>query len=267
MPFSAVERIALDAREHADGQTALFTLSQLLGITPLRKGWHGAQPTLPLDHPALLIPLGQRHVGVLVDEVIGEREIVVKPLPAHLRRPGIRGATITPIGELLLLLDLPELAHRALGSAVLQPLAHSGTQKEGHMQKDHIPEQAASSPVILVVDDSLSMRRTLEFQLTRAGYRVTTAKDGLEALEVLAKSRPNAILLDIEMPRMDGYELLARLRSQAEFKQLPVAMLTSRAANIHRQHALDLGANAYLVKPYPHDQLLSTVADLVKQAP
>ena len=128
-------------------------------------------------------------------------------------------------------------------------------------------ETASSSPVVLVVDDSLSMRRTLEFQLTRAGYRVTTAKDGLEALEVLAKSRPNAILLDIEMPRMDGYELLARLRSQAEFKQLPVAMLTSRAANIHRQHALDLGANAYLVKPYPHDQLLSTVAELVKQSP
>ncbi|HEY7126304.1 MAG TPA: response regulator [Ktedonobacterales bacterium] len=262
VPFSAVERIALQASDQTDGQTALFTLSQLLGMAPLRKGLHGAPPALPLDHPALLIPLGQRHVGVLVDEVIGEREIVIKPLPAHLRRPGIRGATITPIGELLLLLDLPELAHRALGSAALQPLAHSGTQKEGHMS-----DQSSSNPVILIVDDSLSMRRTLEFQLTRAGYRVTTAKDGLEALEVLAKSRPNAILLDIEMPRMDGYELLARLRSQAEFKQLPVAMLTSRAANIHRQHALDLGANAYLVKPYPHDQLLSTVADLVKQSP
>lgn len=265
VPFSAVERIALQASDHADGQTTLFTLNQLLGMAPLHKMENGAEPALPLHQPALLIPLAQRHVGVLVDEVRGEREIVIKPLPAHLRRPGIRGATITPTGELLLLLDLPELAYRALGSAALQPLrrsdTHSDTHKEGQMS-----EATSSSPIILVVDDSLSMRRTLEFQLTRAGYRVTTARDGLEALEVLAKSRPDAILLDIEMPRMDGYELLARLRSKAEYKQLPVAMLTSRAANIHRQHALDLGANAYLVKPYPHDQLLSAVAELVKQS-
>ncbi len=269
VPFSAVERIALQASDHADGQTTLFSLHQLLGMAPLEKPTPSAPPALPLHQPALLIPLAQRHVGVLVDEVRGEREIVIKPLPAHLRRPGIRGATITPTGELLLLLDLPELAYRALGSAALQPLpqsdmpsdTHSDTHKEGQMS-----EATSSSPIILVVDDSLSMRRTLEFQLTRAGYRVTTARDGLEALEVLAKSRPDAILLDIEMPRMDGYELLARLRSKAEYKQLPVAILTSRAANIHRQHALDLGANAYLVKPYPHDQLLSTVADLVKLA-
>jgi chemotaxis protein histidine kinase CheA/ActR/RegA family two-component response regulator len=261
VPFNAVERIALQAQDHADGQTTLFTLNQLLGMAPLRTGENSTQTPLPLHHPALLIPVGQRPVCVLVNEVLGEREIVVKPLPAHLRRPGIRGATMTPTGELLLLLDLPELAHRALGSAALQPLPRSSTQQE-----DHMSDNTSSSPLILIVDDSLSMRRTLEFQLTRAGYRVTTARDGLEALEVLAKSRPNAVLLDIEMPRMDGYELLARLRSQAEFKQLPIAMLTSRAANIHRQHALDLGANAYLVKPYPHDQLLSTVADLVKHA-
>jgi chemosensory pili system protein ChpA (sensor histidine kinase/response regulator) len=261
VPFSAVERIALQASDHADGQTVLFTLGQLLGMAPLHASITSTQTALPLHQPALLIPLGQRHAGVLVEEVLGEREIVIKPLPAHLRRPGIRGATITPTGELLLLLDVPELAHRALGNATSQPLSQGGAQKEGHMN-----DNASSSPVILVVDDSLSMRRTLEFQLTRAGYRVITARDGLEALEVLAKSRPNAVLLDIEMPHMDGYELLARLRSQAEFKHLPVAMLTSRAADIHREHALNLGANAYLVKPYPHDQLLSTVAGLVQQS-
>ena len=126
-------------------------------------------------------------------------------------------------------------------------------------------EKTLASPVVMVVDDSLSMRRTLELQLTRAGYQVITAKDGQEALELLAGSQPNLLLLDIEMPRLDGYELLARLRRQGPFKHLPVAMLTSRAADIHRRHALELGADAYLVKPCPHDLLLGTVAELVKR--
>ena len=120
---------------------------------------------------------------------------------------------------------------------------------------------------MLVVDDSQAMRRTLEFQLTRAGYHVLAAKDGVDALEVITqKQRPNLVLLDIEMPRMDGYEVLSTLRSQRQYRALPIVMLTSRAADKHRYHAMELGANAYLVKPCPHDELLYTIAKLTTQA-
>jgi chemotaxis protein histidine kinase CheA/CheY-like chemotaxis protein len=117
---------------------------------------------------------------------------------------------------------------------------------------------------VLVVDDSPSVRRVVSNMLKAHGWEVQTARDGVEALEVIARQMPAAVLLDIEMPRMDGYELMATVRSQEQYRHLPLIVLTSRAATKHQQRALQLGADAYVVKPYQDEELLSTIAALVQ---
>jgi CheY-like chemotaxis protein len=116
---------------------------------------------------------------------------------------------------------------------------------------------------ILVVDDSPSVRRVVSGMLKNAGWAVQTARDGVEALEVIGRERPAAVLLDIEMPRMDGYELMATIRAQDAYRNLPLIVLTSRAATKHQQRADQLGADAYIVKPYQDEQLLSTLNALI----
>ncbi|HEU5369536.1 MAG TPA: response regulator, partial [Ktedonobacterales bacterium] len=258
VPMSAIARIWQPDDTQTPQNTTFFSLSDVLGIGA-QSAIEGADETkMAAPKAALIVPLRQRQIGVYVDEVLSDREVVVKPLPPHLRRRGVRGVILNPTGELLLLLDLPELAHRAVGSVVAERLTAARSE----------PAPAApitTGPRVLVVDDSLFMRRTLELQLTRAGYQVRAAKDGMEALHLITEERPHLVLLDIEMPQLDGYGLLGILRGQHQFSSLPVAILTSRAADIHRQHAMDLGANAYLVKPCPHDILLQTVAELANQ--
>ncbi len=250
VPMSSVAHIWQPDDNQTPDTTAFFHLSEVLGAPRPTNADAEAAPKA-----ALIFPLRQRQIGVYVDEVLTDREVVIKPLPPHLRRQGVRGVTLTPTGELLLLLDLPELAHRALSGEQARRVA-------GPPQKSAPATPTTTGPKVLVVDDSLFMRRTMETQLTRAGYRVRSARDGLEALELISEDPPELVLLDIEMPQLDGYGVLGMLRNQPRLSRIPVAVLTSRAADKYRQHALNLGARAYLVKPCPHDILLQTVAEL-----
>ncbi len=264
-PLMTVERILRQKDLPQQQETiGFFTLNELFNETLTDALASGQSETGAVSggQAALIISLGHRQIGIFVDEVIGEREAVVKRLPPYLRRRGVRGVTPGPQGELLLLLDLPELVYHALGDSHAAQAPAASTASESAPA----PVESSAGSEVLVVDDSLFMRRTLEAQLTRAGYQVTAAKDGIEALQSILKRAPSLVLLDIEMPRLDGYELLRVLRSRAQFKGLPVAMLTSRAAERHREHALELGANAYLVKPCPQDMLLQTIAGLVNRA-
>jgi chemosensory pili system protein ChpA (sensor histidine kinase/response regulator) len=120
--------------------------------------------------------------------------------------------------------------------------------------------------MVMVVDDSVTVRRVTQRLLVREGYRVVTAKDGLDALERLAEERPAVLLSDIEMPRMDGFDLLRNVRADARLAGLPVIMITSRTAQKHRDHATELGADHYLGKPYAEDELLSLIAIHVARA-
>ena len=258
VPMSSVARIWQPDDKHVPNNTVFFSLSDVLGTTsrPATEEEEAAPKASP--RAALIVPLRQRQVGVYVDEVLTDREVVIKPLPPHLRRRGVRGVTLNPTGELLLLLDLPELAHRAADGAMTERFARTPDEPAP-------ATPTTTGPKVLVVDDSLFMRRTLELQLTRAGYRVKSAKDGMEALHLIMEDRPHLVLLDIEMPQLDGYGVLSMMRGQPQLSGIPVAVLTSRAADQYRQHAMNLGAKAYLVKPCPHDILLQTVADLTKQ--
>ena len=258
VPMSSVARIWQPDDKHVPKNTVFFSLSDVLGTTsrPATEEEEAAYKASP--RAALIVPLRQRQVGVYVDEVLTDREVVIKPLPPHLRRRGVRGVTLNPTGELLLLLDLPELAHRAADGAMTERFARTS---DGPAPVT----PSTTGPKVLVVDDSLFMRRTLELQLTRAGYQVKSAKDGMEALHLIMEDRPHLMLLDIEMPQLDGYGVLSMMRGQPQLSSIPVAVLTSRAADQYRQHAMNLGAKAYLVKPCPHDILLQTVADLTSQ--
>jgi chemosensory pili system protein ChpA (sensor histidine kinase/response regulator) len=131
-----------------------------------------------------------------------------------------------------------------------------------------VPAASASGqvPLVLVVDDSITVRRVTQRLLQREGYRVVLAADGLQALERLQEERPTVVLSDIEMPRMDGFDLARNIRSDAALRDLPIIMITSRIAQKHREHAMELGVNHYLGKPYSDDELLSLIQHYAKLA-
>lgn len=248
--------------------------------------------------PVLLLNTGQpgrpgaNRWALLVDAIVGRQEIVAKSLGPHLREvPSITGATVLGNGQVLLILDpLVLLSHPLRVGTVMPAIPPSGAAPvpgvvrtptdpqilpRGVRAEIGSPRPARpigatdprSLPYLLVVDDSPSVRRVVSNTLKEAGWDVVTARDGAEALEIVAKRAPAAILLDIEMPRMDGYELMATLRAQPAFAHTPLIVLTSRSATKHQQRALQLGADAYVVKPYPEEQLLATIHQLVAIRP
>jgi chemosensory pili system protein ChpA (sensor histidine kinase/response regulator) len=213
------------------------------------------QETATRTPVAVLRQLDQ-YLAIELDAVIGHREVVVKNLGPQLAKvPGIAGATVLGDGRITLIINplpLPDfVAAHASMSANVNPAEVSTHQ----------------APRILVVDDSLTVRRASQRLLERHGYAVTLARDGLDALEQLRLNTPAAVLLDIEMPRMDGFELLTALRDDARWRALPVAMITSRTAERHRDHAMKLGATAYLGKPFVEEELLGLLAQWLAAMP
>lgn len=222
----------------------VFALAELLGIE-----YEVRDPQM-----TLLAEVGRRRVALLVDGVHEDLEVAVQALPLHLKRRALRGASVTANGQLLLLLDLPELVAGTLDGARTQPRLRA------------LPALPVSlAPRVLIVDDSVSIRRTLEHTLQRSGFEVQVARDGIEALELMLHSVPRVMILDIEMPRIDGFELLSIVRESPRFAGVRVVMLTSRAAEKHREHARTLGAEAYLVKPCPQETLVATVRSLLTE--
>jgi chemosensory pili system protein ChpA (sensor histidine kinase/response regulator) len=203
----------------------------------------------------VFVQRGDERLALWVEGIAGRQELTAKPTGPFLRRiAGMLGAVLLPDGEIALVLQPTALLQTARAAAVT-PVATAATE-------DAPPHEAPtpSPPLILVVDDSLTVRRLTQRLLERAGYRVALAKDGQEALETLETVSPDAILSDIEMPRMDGFELLRHLRARPETRATPVIMITSRLADKHRTHAFELGANEYLGKPYQEETLLALLA-------
>jgi len=193
--------------------------------------------------------------------VLGNQEVVVKNLGPQLARlPGLAGMTLLASGAVALIYNPVALA-TLYDDAVRERL------RAGHDGGDK-PQAAAAplAPLVLVVDDSLTVRRVTQRLLVREGYRVTTAKDGLDALERLGEEKPAVVLSDIEMPRMDGFDLVRNLRADPKLADLAVIMITSRIAQKHRDYAAELGVDHYLGKPYSEDELLSLVARYAQNA-
>jgi chemosensory pili system protein ChpA (sensor histidine kinase/response regulator) len=201
-----------------------------------------------------------QRVAIHVDEVVGEQEAVVKHLGPQLSRlPGLAGLTLLPSGRVTAIYNVVILAQHYGAHARQRVQALLEALPPGAPLAIPKPE-APRTPLVLVVDDSLTVRRVTQRLLQRQDYRVSLAKDGLEALERLAEEKPDVVLSDIEMPRMDGFDLVRRMRSRAEWLGLPVVMITSRIAQKHRDLAHELGVRHYLGKPYSEEELLSVVA-------
>ncbi|PZO65722.1 MAG: hybrid sensor histidine kinase/response regulator [Pseudoxanthomonas suwonensis] len=217
-------------------------LGQLVGHPPARAEGQ-------LQMPLLLIRAGDLRAAVSVDQVLGNREIVVKPLgPQVASVPGIFGATIMGDGSVVVILDVAPLVRR----------------QTAHQRVVATPVAVESRvPLVMVVDDSITMRKVSGRVLERHNYEVVTAKDGVDALERLEERLPDLMLLDIEMPRMDGYELATRMRADVRMRNIPIIMITSRTGEKHRQRAFEIGVERYLGKPYQEAELMRNVNELL----
>jgi chemosensory pili system protein ChpA (sensor histidine kinase/response regulator) len=201
-------------------------------------------------HPVLLLRAGAESVALLVDEMIGNQEVVVKNIGPQLARvPGVTGATVLGTGEIVLILNPVQLAQAP------RPQMRSAAQSPAKAE--------AVRPRVMVVDDSLTVRKITGRLLAREGYEVLVAKDGVEALEQLSGALPDVMLVDVEMPRMDGFDLTRNVRGDERLKAVPIIMITSRTADKHRSYAAEIGVNVFLGKPYQEDELLGHIAGFV----
>jgi chemosensory pili system protein ChpA (sensor histidine kinase/response regulator) len=220
----------------------------------------------------VIVKVAGRHVGVVVEEVLGKDEIVIKNLGDYLRRVKLfPGTTIASDGSLILLIDLNRLVNadtaerHALPAS--SPAARVFAPGAAAVAAGSIPSEAVDAiendRVVVVADDSISVRKFVGRMLEKAGYRVKLASDGLEASEVVAQVGCHLVVTDLEMPRMNGYELMAHLRQNPTTRKIPVLVVTSRAGAKHRDRAMKEGASGFLTKPVQEDQLIATVEGLI----
>ncbi|MGH8185105.1 MAG: response regulator, partial [Steroidobacteraceae bacterium] len=260
LPLPSVEGVARvprsEVQKHLAEDTPTFTYGrQLYRFQHLGAFVGGGASVLPesdVSIPVILIRAGEHSTAVVTDELVGSREMVVKsvgPQMASIR--GIAGATILGDGRIVIILDMSALV-RAEWRGGRRALEVKGPAED-------------KRTFALVVDDSITVRRVTQRLLERSGMRVMTAKDGVDALSILQDHMPDVILLDIEMPRMDGYELASHVRADARLADIPIVMITSRVGEKHRARAIELGVNDYLGKPYQENQLLDAIEPLVRE--
>ncbi len=245
---------------HIAGEDVPFFWSGAL----LQASVNSAEPVVKTASVVIFRSAAQR-IALHVDEVLGNREVVVKNLGPQLSRlPGLAGMSVLASGAVVLIYNPVALASiygaQARAWNVDQTGQHdSDTHAGGPSNVPRPMPVAAQIPLILVVDDSITVRRVTQRLLQREGYRVSMAADGLQALERLQEEIPAVVLSDIEMPRMDGFDLARNIRGDTRLKGLPIIMITSRIAEKHREHAMELGVNHYLGKPYSEEELVSLV--------
>lgn len=211
---------------------------------------------LPL--PVLLVRGAEHPIALQVDSLMGSREVVVKSLGAQFSTvDGVSGATILGDGSVVIILDLAALI-RAEHARTLE------LEKEADVVESGSQEADSDRPLrVMVVDDSVTVRKVTSRVLQRQGYEVFTAKDGVDAIAKLQDERPDIMLLDIEMPRMDGFEVASHVRHNEQIKDLPIIMITSRTGEKHRERAMSIGVNHYMGKPFQESVLLETIDSLV----
>jgi chemosensory pili system protein ChpA (sensor histidine kinase/response regulator) len=222
----------------------------------------GSEHILPFEEvkdrrpPTLLFRSAESSAALQVEAVLGNQEIIVKPISSQFNGvPGISGATVLGDGRVVVVLELAALV-RNIGS-------HRQKQAESRALRMARQEARQEKLNIMVIDDSITMRRVTSRILERHNIHAITAKDGLDAVAMLQTQVPDLAILDIEMPRMDGFEVVAHVRNQSTLRHLPIIMVTSRGGEKHRERAMSLGVNDYLTKPYQEDQLMESIRNIL----
>jgi chemosensory pili system protein ChpA (sensor histidine kinase/response regulator) len=271
IPMSSVQGVVRIGREDLDRRLAtanplysyageefhIYELAQLLNV---------AVPRLADEAqvPLLMTRTGDQRAAVRIDGVVGSREVVVKSVGPQISSvAGIFGATIMGDGSVVMILDLAPLVRRyvALRAASVEAGVDIATFAPVPIAP---PVEERRQPLVMVVDDSITMRKVTTRVLERNDMDVITAKDGLDAVEKLQDKVPDLMLLDIEMPRMDGYELATYMKNDPRLKLVPIIMITSRTGEKHRQRALEIGVERYLGKPYQEVDLLRNVQETLR---
>jgi chemosensory pili system protein ChpA (sensor histidine kinase/response regulator) len=232
----------------ADGHTyPMHYLGQLIG---------SAKPAQPDGYtPVLLLRSGNQRIALHVDELLKNQEIVIKNIGPQLARMAwMSGATVLGDGRIVLMINPVQLAQQAHAAAQATAAAQTHAAKP-------------SEHTVMVVDDSLTVRKITSRLLEREGYRVLAAKDGIDALEQLNHSLPDVMLVDIEMPRMDGFDLTRNIRSDPKTAATPIIVISSRTADKHRNHAFELGVDGFIGKPYEEAELLSQIHRCLEKPP
>ena len=264
LPLPTVEGVVRvprsEVQRHLAEETASFEYNGQKYRFQHLASFVGGTPAVVPEHdvavPVILVRAGEHSTAIVTDELIGSREIVVKTVGPQISGiRGISGATILGDGRICIILDI--------GALVRSEWRH---KPAAGLRAAAPAPQVDRRIFALVVDDSITVRRVTQRLLERNGMRVVTAKDGLEAVSVLQDEVPDVILLDIEMPRMDGYEVASHVRNDVRLKDVPIVMITSRVGEKHRARAIELGVNEYLGKPYQEGQLLQAIEPLVRKA-
>ena len=246
IPSIALELTREQDKVHARVDDVLYPVHELANLTGL------AMANSPDRRNLVLVDTDTGPIGVLVDAVLDASELVTRPTGKHLKRiPGVSGVGLLGNGSVIPLLDIAELA-RSPREHALRAAAEARSQQQ-NLRRSRV----------LVVDDSMSVRRAVATLLEDQGYDVILARDGLEAAKSMEASRPDILITDLEMPNMNGLELSAHVRSKPALAQLPVIMITSRSMDKHRRQAMSAGVNIYLTKPYTDIELLQHVANAV----
>ena len=239
--------------QYGNEEYGIHDLAELLGLPP-------GLPAEGEQQPLLLTRAGDLRAAIRIDAVLGSREIVVKSVGPQISSvPGLLGATIMGDGSVLIILDLAPLVRHGI-TRRLQRLSDGLSAVQAP-----IIEEIRVRPLVMVVDDSITMRKVTGRVLERHEYEVSTAKDGVDAVEKLHERVPDLMLLDIEMPRMDGYELATHMKADPRLRNVPIIMITSRSGDKHRQRAFDLGVDRYLGKPYQEAELLAQISEVLEQ--
>ncbi|WP_421717963.1 Hpt domain-containing protein [Algiphilus sp.] len=267
VPLTNIEGIARVSRSQAlpaDGSEGVMQY----GDTEYRVGFAADFLGLPraTDSDARALPVmllrlpegvteGSRHLALVMDHIIGNREVVSKTIgPVVAALPGMTGATVLPDGRIVLLLDLLTLVQDRIRRERIR-----------EAPTDTVDTQSMT-PLVMVVDDSITMRRVAERLLVRNGYEVLLARDGVDAMAQLATARPQVVLLDIEMPRADGFEVASYMRNSDALRAVPIIMITSRSGDKHRERAKAFGVQRYLIKPYQEADLLNEIHSVRAEA-
>ncbi len=257
LPLPMVEGVVRLAREEVQAHLAQSSASYLYGNINYRfqqlasfVGLESAPASAnETTLPVVLVRAGDHSTAIVAEELVGSREIVVKSVGPQISSiRGISGATILGDGRIVIILDVAALVRTDLSARPETTVAR---------------DKADTRPVALVVDDSITVRRVTQRLLERNGLRVLTARDGVDAVELMKENIPDVILLDIEMPRMDGYEVAAHVRNDPRLRDIPIIMITSRVGEKHRARAIEIGVDDYLGKPYQEAQLLEAIEPLL----
>jgi chemosensory pili system protein ChpA (sensor histidine kinase/response regulator) len=250
------------AHQRMGERSMLHIGDETIEVQPLQQLLKQSSVAVEIGKPVVIVRTAAGMIGIVVDELLGRQEIVIKTLGSLklLDRSRFGGATIDPEGRVVLVLDPARLLAREAQATVAQDLSSNATAStDSLVPYAEALEPKASERLLLLIDDSLSIRKFVGRMLESAGYEVDTAVDGEEGLRKASAQNYRLIITDLEMPKLNGYEVIQGLRSREQTQQTPVIVMTTRAGDKHRQMALNIGASSYIAKPVEERALIQEI--------